>query len=191
MATILHKRKAADPSASDLAVGELAINTSDGGVFTKTSGGAVVQLGGAGGGGDANQNAFSNVAVSGQTTVAADTTTDTLTLAAGDNISITTNATSDTVTIAATGATQFIGFSRESDGDLRCTYSEVSDSVTYTTSDYEHNGAAQWKFVDDGYLHTSASLTRLGSYTRPDGSTPAVGEPKYHLNSAGHLILTV
>jgi len=86
MATILHKRKAADPSASDLAVGELAINTSDGGVFTKTTGGAVVQLGGAGGGGDANQNAFSNVAVSGQTTVAADTTTDTLTLAAGDTV---------------------------------------------------------------------------------------------------------
>ena len=50
MATILHKRKAADPSASDLTVGELAINTSDGGVFTKTSGGTVVELGSGGGG---------------------------------------------------------------------------------------------------------------------------------------------
>jgi len=47
MASILHKRKAADPSASDLAVGELAINTSDGGVFTKTSGGSVVEVGSA------------------------------------------------------------------------------------------------------------------------------------------------
>ena len=45
------KRKAADPSASDLTVGELAINTSDGGLFTKTSGGSVVEVGSGGGGG--------------------------------------------------------------------------------------------------------------------------------------------
>jgi hypothetical protein len=51
-------------------------------------------------GGDANQNAFSNIAVAGQTTVAADTTTDTLTIAAGDNITITTNDGTDTVTIS-------------------------------------------------------------------------------------------
>ena len=50
MASILHKRKAADPSASDLTVGELAINTSDGGVFTKTSGGSVVEVSGGSGG---------------------------------------------------------------------------------------------------------------------------------------------
>jgi hypothetical protein len=56
----------------------------------------------AGSGGDVNQNAFSNVAVSGQTTVAADSTTDTLTLAAGSNVTITTNASNDTVTIAST-----------------------------------------------------------------------------------------
>jgi hypothetical protein len=84
------------------------------------------------------------------------------------------------------GYTQFIGFKRESDGNLRCDYSVTSDSVTYTASDYN-----QWVFVDDNYLHTSASLTRLGSYTRPDGSTPAIGQPKYHINSAGNLILTV
>ena len=50
----------------------------------------------------ANQNAFSNIAVSGQTTVAADTTTDTLTLVAGNNVTITTDATNDKITIAAT-----------------------------------------------------------------------------------------
>ena len=49
MANILHKRKAADPSAGDLTVGELAINTSDGGLFTKTSGGSVVEVGSGGG----------------------------------------------------------------------------------------------------------------------------------------------
>lgn len=51
--------------------------------------------------GDANQNAFSNVKV-GSTTVAADTTTDTLELAAGSNITLTPDATNDKVTIAAT-----------------------------------------------------------------------------------------
>lgn len=64
----------------------------------------------AGGSGEVNQNAFSNVAVSGQTTVAADTATDTLTIAAGTGISITTDAGSDTVTISSTvsaGASDF------------------------------------------------------------------------------------
>jgi hypothetical protein len=42
---IKHKRGTTDPSASDLVVGELAINTNDGGVFTKTDGGTVVELG--------------------------------------------------------------------------------------------------------------------------------------------------
>ena len=48
-----------------------------------------------------NQNAFSNVKV-GETTVAADTTTDTLTLVAGNNVTITPDATNDKITIAAT-----------------------------------------------------------------------------------------
>ena len=48
-------------------------------------------------------NTFSNIAVSGQTTVSADTTVDTLTLAAGTNITITTDALTDTITINAVG----------------------------------------------------------------------------------------
>ena len=55
-----------------------------------------------GGGGEANQNAFSTISVASQDDVVADSTTDTLTLAAGSNVTITTTAASDTVTIAAT-----------------------------------------------------------------------------------------
>ena len=58
---------------------------------------------GGSGGGEANQNAFSSVAVAGQSTVAADSTTDTLTLVAGSNVTLTTNDSDDTVTIAASG----------------------------------------------------------------------------------------
>lgn len=59
------------------------------------------------GGGEANQNAFSNIAVSGQSTIAADSTTDTLTLVGGDNISIQTDASTDTITISTSAVASF------------------------------------------------------------------------------------
>ncbi len=49
-----------------------------------------------------SQNIFKNVAVSGQSTVVADSNDDTLTLAAGSNVTITTNASTDTITISST-----------------------------------------------------------------------------------------
>lgn len=61
------------------------------------------KLDGIAAGAEVNQNAFSNVAVSGQTTVAADSKTDTLTLVAGSNITITTDAATDSITIASSG----------------------------------------------------------------------------------------
>ncbi len=47
------------------------------------------------------QNVFSTIAVTGQSNVVADSTTDTLTLIAGTNVTITTDATNDSVTINA------------------------------------------------------------------------------------------
>ena len=55
------------------------------------------------GGGGGSQNVFSTIAVSGQNNVVADSTTDTLTLVAGSNMTITTNDSSDTITFASTG----------------------------------------------------------------------------------------
>ena len=59
--------------------------------------------------GTAGGNAFETVAVSGQSNIVADSTTDTLTFAAGTGITITTNASSDTLTItnSATGDNAF------------------------------------------------------------------------------------
>ena len=51
----------------------------------------------------ANQNVFSNIAVAGQSTVGADSETDTLTLIAGSNVTLSTNASNDSITISATG----------------------------------------------------------------------------------------
>tara|TARA_B110000503_G_C7079277_1_gene384415 strand:- start:10 stop:1257 length:1248 start_codon:yes stop_codon:yes gene_type:complete len=51
-----------------------------------------------------SQNIFKNFAVSGQTTIAADSNDDTLTLVAGSNITITTDAITDAITINATSS---------------------------------------------------------------------------------------
>ena len=56
-----------------------------------------------GGGGGGSQNLFQTIAVSGQSNVVADSTTDTLTLVAGTNVTITTDDSADSVTINASG----------------------------------------------------------------------------------------
>ena len=56
-------------------------------------------------GGAGTQNLFQSIAVSGQSNVVADSTTDTLTLVAGTGVTLTTNAGADSVTINSTGAT--------------------------------------------------------------------------------------
>ena len=55
-----------------------------------------------------NQNAFSNVVV-GSTAIAADSTTDTLTIVAGSNITLTPDASADKITISATNTTYSAG----------------------------------------------------------------------------------
>lgn len=102
-----------DTPASFGTAGQIvAVNgTGDGLIFVNDQTGA----------GEANQNAFSNVAVSGQSTVSADTATDTLNISAGSGISITTDAGTDTVTITSTvsaGATAFTGLSDASSASL-------------------------------------------------------------------------
>ena len=60
-------------------------------------------IGGGGGSGTVTE-AFKTFAVSGQSSIVADGPTDTLTVAAGNNISLTTDAATDTLTIASTAS---------------------------------------------------------------------------------------
>ena len=88
-----------------------------------------------------DQSLFSTVAVSGQSNVVADTTTDTLTLVAGTNITITTDATADSVTINATGggtpggADTQVQFNDASafGGDAGLVYNKTSNVLTCDT----------------------------------------------------------
>ena len=59
--------------------------------------------------GETNEFSFKTISVSGQDNIVADTTTDTLTLAEGLNVTITTTEASDTITIASTNTTYTAG----------------------------------------------------------------------------------
>tara|TARA_B100001287_G_scaffold270292_1_gene268872 strand:+ start:4216 stop:4986 length:771 start_codon:yes stop_codon:yes gene_type:complete len=96
-------------SPSTLSVTATTTNFSGGinvsGIATATKfsgdGSLLTNLPNSGGGG--SSNLFSTIAVSGQSNVVADSTSDTLTLVAGSNMTITTNAGTDTITFASTG----------------------------------------------------------------------------------------
>ena len=129
------------PQLADASIDEVHLNATNTAVdnyllsFDAASGGFTWVA--AGSGGENNQNAFSNVAVSGQTTVAADSTTDTLTLAEGSNVTITTNASNDTVTIAATDTNTQLSTEQVQDivGAMFSSNTETRISATYEDGD--------------------------------------------------------
>jgi hypothetical protein len=125
-------------------------------------------------GAEVNQNAFSNVAVSGQTTIAADAKTDTLTLVAGTGITITTDAGADSVTItnSATGANAFgnvavsgqTTVAADSTNDT-LTLAAASSNIVLTTdasTDTVTIGLASIPSVDGIFLGTSGILSSSG-----------------------------
>ncbi len=117
----------------------------------------------AGSGGDVNQNAFSNIAVSGQDTVAADSTTDTLNIAAGSNVTITTNASSDTVTITST--------------DTDTTYSVGDGGLT------QNNFTNALKTKLDG-VATGAEVNVQSDWDASSGDAQILNKPNVQYTSA-------
>jgi len=107
--------------------------------------------------GEANQNAFSTIAVAGQSDVVADSTTDTLNLAAGSNVSITTNASNDTITISSTGGGGGSGISNvvedsspQLGGNLDVQSSEITTSTTNGNIILNPNGTGVVEVKGDG-----------------------------------------
>ena len=78
-------------------------------------------------------NAFGNVAVSGQTTVAADSTNDTLTLVGQNGVAITTDASTDTITID--GRTSYSPFTTDLFTTANATTTDFVLSVTPSSED--------------------------------------------------------
>ncbi|HEX7936771.1 MAG TPA: hypothetical protein VF573_27370 [Paraburkholderia sp.] len=122
---------------------------------------------------DYTDAAFKTIAVSGQSDVIADSPADTLTLAAGSNITLTTNAGTDTITIAASGGgsgtvtntgTLTAGKLIIGNGSADVTVSSLTASVVASSSG----------------TPSSASTTGSGDVvlaTSPTLVTPALGTP--------------
>lgn len=103
-----------------------------------------------------NQNAFSNVKV-GDTTIAADTTTDTLTLVAGSNVTITPDATNDKITIAATNTTYSLVGTNGTSGLIK-NGSSVTSSSGYTACPII-SGVPYYKDTNSTYSLSSFGIT--------------------------------
>ena len=123
-------------------------------------------------------------------------------VASTDNIKTSTLATLEggmviggavtfTGTVEGASDVVFLGFQRDSNSNLKLYYTEKGNTDTFETKDYEHKGGAQWLMANSGHLHTVSSLAAIGSTTRPDGSTPQVGEPKYRFIPSGHLTINI
>lgn len=129
-----------EPITSIIATAQInLVTTSKAGLMSKDD---KAKLDGIAAGGEVNQNAFSNIKI-GSTTIAADAKTDTLTITAGNNITLTPDATNDKITIAATDTTY-------ADGDC-ITIGEGNkinhDGFTVTTTKSSTTGTHGGKFI--------------------------------------------
>lgn len=97
-----------------------------------------------------SSNSFTNIAVSGQSTVAADSSTDTLTLVAGTNVTITTNATTDTITINSSGGggSQTPWVADIDTAGYKLTNASTGAGVTVETNNTLTLKAGQFDFID-------------------------------------------
>lgn len=111
-------------------------------------------------------NLFSTIAVAGQNNIVADSTSDTLTLVAGTNISITTDSGTDSVTINSSGASQLndlsdINTSGLASGDML--YYDGTDFVPTSGPVIEWligaNGASDYTFQGPGITGTQNDPT--------------------------------
>lgn len=149
--TIRHKRGTTTPAAGSLVVGELAINTATGAVFTKTDAGSVVSVGGSGSSVVQAWVNFNGVPLSGTysrtgTLVTVTMTAHGMTTGQRANLDFTSGtATDGTYTVTVTGANTFT----------------VTDTVSGTTSGNVTRNA----FIRASYNVSSITDNGVGNYT--------------------------
>ena len=111
-------------------------------------------------GAEVNQNTFSNVVV-GSTTIAADTKTDTLTIAAGSNITLTPDATNDKITIAAQDTT-YSAATTSAAGLMSAADKTKLDGITAGANAYTLPTASSSTL---GGVKTTSTVTSNSGYT--------------------------
>ena len=130
--------------------------------------------------------AFKTISVSGQSDVVADGSADTLTLAEGSNVTITTNASSDTITIAATDTNTQLSQEQVEDyvnglivagSNISKTYDDAAGTLTIAATDTNTTYSAGTGLdlggttfsVDVSDFMTNGSNNRLVTATGTDG----------------------
>ena len=134
-------------------------------------------------GGGAASDSFATIAVAGQSNVVADSATDTLTLVAGSNVTITTNATTDTITISsvgASGATALIDLSDVSAAGL--TVDEIYLSAI-TRLVVTPNGSSSYSF--DQYSATNPTIYAISGTTIAFDISAVTGSHPFLIQTSG------
>lgn len=129
---------------------------------------------GSGGGGGSASDSFKTIAVSGQSNVVAESATDTLTLVAGSNMTITTDASGDSITFASSGG---------GGGGGSSTLSGLSD---VTISSIQNNDLLKYNSTAGVWQNTNLGITveptiTMGSsvYIGPITATLAASSGSY------------
>ena len=125
-------------------------------------------------------NTFSTITIAGQSSVVADTTTDTLTLVAGTGITLTTNAGTDTITITGTASTGNITFAANTIDSTDSTAITVTPSVNFESDVVVGNEIV---FADGSRQATSA--VGVPGPAGPTGPTGASGAGSGDVLSSG------
>ena len=152
---------ASEIAANSVGISELNVSDGSNGQVLTTNGSGTLSFATASG---SVSEAFKTLSVSGQDDVVADSATDTLTFAAGSNMTISTNASNDTITFAASGS----GGSSSSFAKNTFTGDGSTTAFTLTTSMSNEDGLIV--FIDGVYQADnvySVSNTTLTFATAP------------------------
>jgi hypothetical protein len=130
---------------------------------------------------------FKTIAVSGQSSVIAENSADTLTLVAGTNITITTDATADTITInSAANSNTLVNGSKTvslgADGNLTLPGDIRSEGNINIDINLSDSTLRRWQFGEDGILTlpSTGGISNSG-YNWTFGATGTLSYPNYAL----------
>ena len=152
---------ASEIAANSVGISELNVSDGSNGQVLTTNGSGTLSFATASG---SVSEAFKTLSVSGQDDIVADSATDTLTFAAGSNMTISTNASNDTITFAASGS------GGSSSSFAKNTFTGDGSDTTFTLTTSMSNEDGLIVFIDGVYQADnvySVSGTTLTFATAP------------------------